>query len=76
MSMLLLTKSKADVRVIDDGGPMAGFRTGTNTAGDWFRNNVDSANWQRLGAVLWIDNQYAVQIVEGLANAGLTIEYE
>jgi hypothetical protein len=76
MSTLLLTNSKADVRVIDDGGSMVGFRTETNTAGDWFRDNVGSANWQRLGAVLWIDHHYAVQIVEGLADAGLTIEYD
>jgi hypothetical protein len=76
MSTPLLTNSKADVRVIDDGGLMVGFRTGTDAAGDWFRDNVDSTSRQRLGAVLWIDHHHAIQIVEGLADAGLTMEYE
>jgi hypothetical protein len=76
MSTLLLTNPQADVRVINDGGSMVGFRTGTNAAGDWFRDNVDSASWQRLGAVLWIDHRYAGQIIAVLADAGFMIEYE
>jgi hypothetical protein len=76
MSTLLLTNPKADVRVIDDGGSMVGFRTGTDAAGDWFRDNVDAASWQRLGAVLWIDHHYAGQIIKDLADAGLTMEYD
>jgi hypothetical protein len=50
--------------------------TGTDAAGDWFRDNVDAASWQRLGAVLWIDHHYAGQIIKDLADASLTMEYD
>ena len=76
MSTRLLTNPQADVRVINDGGSMVGFRTGTNAAGDWFRDNVDSASWQRLGAVLWIDHLHAGEIIDVLAQSGFTMEYE
>jgi hypothetical protein len=64
-----------DVHVIDQ-GTLIGFETITETAQDWFRLNVASADWQWMGNTLWVDHRNARDLLDGIVNADLTVEFD
>ena len=60
----------SDVR-ITDGGSLVGFEPVSETAKEWFAENVGSEGWQWLGPVLYVEHRCAKNLLCGLADAGL-----
>jgi len=52
-------------------GTIIGFRPLTETAKQWFDDNVHSDGWQWLGGVLWVDQRMARDLIIGLQDAEL-----
>ena len=49
-------------------GSMVGFCPRSEFAKQWFADNVDSAPWQWLGHMLWVDHRPARDLIEAIAN--------
>jgi hypothetical protein len=58
----------------DNFGSIVGITPMTPTAREWIGENVDAEPWQWLGGTLNIDRRYAADLVEGMVEAGLTVQ--
>jgi hypothetical protein len=58
----------------DNFGSIVGITPMTPTAREWIGENVDAEPWQWLGGTLNIDRRYADDLVEGMVEAGLTVQ--
>lgn len=62
------------VKVLTNGG-VTGFLPMTPGAKDWFDINIDSAPWQWIGEVLWIDAHLVPSLVTNMLDAGFLFEH-
>lgn len=62
-----------DVRIIDQ-GTLIGLKPVTEAATAWFADNVESSDWQWMHDTLWVDQRYVRDLLDGIVNAGLTLE--
>jgi len=62
-----------DVDVRADGAIVL-FTPVSDEAREWMRQNLQTEPWQWLGQSLAVERRYALPIVEGMQNAGLTTE--
>lgn len=64
----------ADV-LITNHGSVVQFWPLTPAATEWIDDNVSLESWQWLGASFNVDWRYADPLMEGMHEAGLTLEY-
>ena len=57
----------------DNFGSIVGITPMTPIAREWIDENCQTEPWQWLGGTLNVDRRYADDLVEGMAEAGLTI---
>lgn len=62
-----------DVEVIDTGS-VIGFWPKTESAEEWFAENVYSEPWQWMGPVLYVDHRCAADLGVEIEGAGFTVE--
>jgi hypothetical protein len=61
-----------DVRLHDQGS-LIGFQPVTDSAYEFMYDQVESAGWQWLGAVLWVDQRLARDLMQGMIDHGLEL---
>ncbi len=64
-----------DVTVCNHGTLWA-FEVHSDSAYDWFRENVQTEAYQWWGCIVGIEHRYAPAIVEGLREDGFAVEGE
>ncbi len=55
-------------------GTIFAFHVNTPAGREWFAENVETESWQWLGNTLGVEPRYAERIVQGLQDAGLTVD--
>lgn len=61
-----------DIEIINQGS-LIGFNLISDAAREWFADNVEAEGYQWMGNVLYVDHRFADAIIEGVRDAGLTI---
>ena len=59
--------------IIGGGGSIFTFRPVTKKARAWVDDNVELESWQWLGDIFAVEHRYAVDIVDGMRDAGLEV---
>ena len=57
-------------------GSMVGLTPVSEHANEWVDQNVEAEGWQWLGNTLWIDHRFAGALLDGVREAGFTLERE
>jgi hypothetical protein len=65
--------AEVDVQVSDQGSIIL-FTPMSPEARDWFDENVQTEDWQWLGASLGVDRRYAADLLAGIGEAGLRMD--
>jgi hypothetical protein len=60
--------------ITDNYGSIVGITPMTPAAREWIDENVSAEPWQWLGATLNIDRRYAGCLIDGMIDAGLTVQ--
>ena len=63
-----------DVTILNE-GTLVGFQLNTLAARQWFEVNVGAEGWQWTGTILWVEHRYASALADGIAEAGLNLEF-
>ena len=58
---------------VDNHGSIVTITPLTDAARDWLDEHVQAESWQWLGVSLAVDRRYSGDLVDGIANAGLTL---
>jgi hypothetical protein len=58
---------------LHDGGSLIGFQPVTDTGYAFIDEQVEAANWQWLGAILWVDYRLARDLMQGMIDHGLEL---
>ncbi len=67
-----MPKPTIDVEVSNEGSVVL-FTPLTEDARAWIDENVQSESWQWLGASLAVDHRFAMDLLNGMAGAGLVL---
>jgi len=67
-----MSNTTTDV-ITDRSGSIVGITPMTPAAREWIDENCQVESWQWMGLTLNVDHRYAADILEGMADDGLTI---
>ena len=70
----MMTQEKTTDICIDHCGSIVMVTPMTAAGRDWIDENVASEDWQWMGLSLAVDVRYAENLVEGMQEAGLTVD--
>ena len=62
-----------DIRLHDQ-GTLIGFTLISDTAREFFTENVYSEDWQWLGPTLWVDQREARNLIQAVIDQGFRLE--
>lgn len=74
MSALKVVTPKVVDIVVEDGGSIMLLRPLTDAAKTWLEEGTSAESWQWFGGALAVERRYALAIVQGAMDDGLTVE--
>lgn len=67
-----MRRKKTDVEIVNSGGIYM-FELLTEAARQWVKDNVSVESWQWLGGAFAVDHGYALDLAQGMLDAGLRV---
>lgn len=68
----MATERTTDV-IVTNHGSIFSFQPLTQAAKDWFEENVQIEDYQRLGGSICVEHRYARDLAQGIIDAGLEV---